>query len=694
MQGSSTLTEILSLYLTIVIPYFQRPYIWTKSQIGPLLKDIYRTAEIAVKNEGGTDPERIRHFTGNLTFWPDKNNNLNVIDGQQRLTTIFMIFDNLRKYTAHPLNNNGPRYHIHYTVSKLLSYHLESNSPPDFKFGDSRLKFKPCYRDLAFYRILLNYDRPITDQQYAEIRNMTVEGRSAEHSESLIAAHQQISHYMRRDMGLGASDWDQNPQIMTMVDSFYTALMRHIDFVAHKVSASRDPYTIFQRLNSLETKRPLSDLDLIYSQVFTLVSPKSEAEERALIDTRYMKLHDNLGLHRDEITDLHRHYILASGGPCLNKNKSFSEDFSRHVFADIDSISIPEFIRKTDEIASAIEYWIELRNKHEKSRDHEGKLDRPALFVYRMMEMKLFDKIAPIILLMAIKRHENSKNSVSAISDAKFMEKATATLVAIESWMLRRTLGRILHNSDVALRSDDLYAWHDLFKSEVIDRLIQALRNDFSEDSFKAFLYCNGGSMSDETKCLSNADLLAYSRTPVKFYSNEAVRAKLARVILEAVEDQMRLNTRESKDSRFIQRAAYEVDHISPKAALGDGGLLTEHECYSLGNLTLLSQEGNRKKKHHTDSHALASIGRADLRINKSIWRAHFPVGDFDEIPSEKLNATSLKWGPDSVRDRHEMILNAVMQIWPSLSQGESHAVSVVDFPVAVTTENLAVSNG
>lgn len=695
MQGSSTLLEILTHHQMIVIPYFQRQYIWTKKQIGNLLKDILNTAVLVTKNEKAVDQEQFRHFTGHLTFWADKNNHLNVIDGQQRLTTIFMILDNLRKYTANTKASGGLPYRINFTVTNLLSNYLDSQNPDAGKFGESGLKFKPCYRDLAFYRVLLNYDTPITAAQYDAIREMVIDGRHASHSASMISAHQQIGEFMAKELGLKTPGWEAKQEIVSRLSAFKKALESYIDFVAFKVATSRDAYDIFQRLNSNETKCPLSEMDLLYSRIFTLVSPKSEDEELALIETSYMNLHQRTDINRDEISDLHRHYMLASGAGYLYKNESFSEAFAQHMFSDARSISIPEFIERTDDLAYALNFWIDLRNEDANCRKYESQISRPALFVYRMTEIKLFDKIAPIVLLMAIKRNENRKNAVSGISDEKFMAKASATLAAIESWMVRRTLGRVFHNSDSAPKADDFYPWHDIFKSDLIERLVAALRTDFSVDSFNAFLYANGESMSEDAKCLSNAGLLAYADVPVKFYGAEALRAKLARIILEAVDDHYRASTREKTDDRRIHRAKYDVDHISPKALAGQEGGLTEDECYSLGNLTLLSPAGNRKKKHHTDALALECFARAQLDINKDIITSHFGhTVDYHALREDQLAGVQLKWGSEMVRARHAMLIQAVTMIWPSLTRGEEVARSEVALPKASPTVNLAVSNG
>lgn len=71
------------------IPGFQRPYVWGKDEIETLLEDLDNA-----NNQGLQD-----YFIGNVVFYTTFLNNFNVsmiLDGQQRLTTIFLLFAVIR----------------------------------------------------------------------------------------------------------------------------------------------------------------------------------------------------------------------------------------------------------------------------------------------------------------------------------------------------------------------------------------------------------------------------------------------------------------------------------------------------------------------------------------------------------------------------------------------------------------------
>ena len=71
---------------TIKIPYFQRPYVWNISNWEKFYNDI---AEIAMEVNDGEEPET--YFMGSIILKRGKfagGQHLDVIDGQQRLSTI------------------------------------------------------------------------------------------------------------------------------------------------------------------------------------------------------------------------------------------------------------------------------------------------------------------------------------------------------------------------------------------------------------------------------------------------------------------------------------------------------------------------------------------------------------------------------------------------------------------------------
>lgn len=73
------------------VPDFQREYVWKQENVKKLLNDIF---EELYDNDQVV--EGAEYFLGSIVVCKDKDNNFQLIDGQQRMTTIYLIFCILR----------------------------------------------------------------------------------------------------------------------------------------------------------------------------------------------------------------------------------------------------------------------------------------------------------------------------------------------------------------------------------------------------------------------------------------------------------------------------------------------------------------------------------------------------------------------------------------------------------------------
>ncbi len=124
-----------------VIPIYQRLYSWEKEQCEQLWDDIIKA--------GGNDKMN-GHFIGSILYALDgnthSNNSLLIIDGQQRLTTITLLFIALRNH----LNEEDER-------KKIESYLINSDKDGDKKF---RLILSESDKDTLLFLIDKNKRKP------------------------------------------------------------------------------------------------------------------------------------------------------------------------------------------------------------------------------------------------------------------------------------------------------------------------------------------------------------------------------------------------------------------------------------------------------------------------------------------------------------------------------------------------------
>ncbi|EGK8088919.1 DUF262 domain-containing protein [Campylobacter sp. CNRCH_2016_3089] len=137
INGSNIFDKAFSLN----IPYYQRPYAWGIEQVKILLKDI---SEQIDKNQKYLLGSLILH-KGNTEIvdgQQQKDNEFNIVDGQQRLTTLALILRVLCKCNF--LNNveyshNESKYHIKENYEYIKAY-FESYSDKKCEFLDFLLE--------------------------------------------------------------------------------------------------------------------------------------------------------------------------------------------------------------------------------------------------------------------------------------------------------------------------------------------------------------------------------------------------------------------------------------------------------------------------------------------------------------------------------------------------------------------------
>ena len=80
------------------VPIYQRNYAWEDTEINALVKDVFDSYE---KSKQAPEKDSV-YYIGTLVTYKRNDNNFEVIDGQQRLTTSYLI---LKALEENPKNN-------------------------------------------------------------------------------------------------------------------------------------------------------------------------------------------------------------------------------------------------------------------------------------------------------------------------------------------------------------------------------------------------------------------------------------------------------------------------------------------------------------------------------------------------------------------------------------------------------------
>ncbi|MBE2274370.1 MAG: DUF262 domain-containing protein [Flavobacteriales bacterium] len=86
-----TISTLFSTNVKYVVPRFQREYSWTKDEVSELWHDVVNNLKLEDNNI-----KNLEYFIGSLVLiGEDKSSELQIVDGQQRLTTITLLLSAL-----------------------------------------------------------------------------------------------------------------------------------------------------------------------------------------------------------------------------------------------------------------------------------------------------------------------------------------------------------------------------------------------------------------------------------------------------------------------------------------------------------------------------------------------------------------------------------------------------------------------
>lgn len=235
----------------LVVPLFQRPYVWSKeTQWAPLWEDIVRLIEVIQHHNqnathflGAIVIQQVPAPLGSLPMW-------NVIDGQQRLTTLQILLDALHRQL------------VFRGLDQLAGQILPLiENPTDYRTSvEDQYKLWPTNRDReSFVAVMSANGAPA----YADLP-----------STRLVKAHQFFSSAISEWLG-------DDEQAGMRARMLVPAILNRLEIASIRLDANEDAQAIFETLNARGT--PLSAADLIKNFVFQNLEATPAEAERAYL---------------------------------------------------------------------------------------------------------------------------------------------------------------------------------------------------------------------------------------------------------------------------------------------------------------------------------------------------------------------------------------------------------------------------
>lgn len=563
--------QLFHLPQHFVIPLFQRTYVWKQDeQWEPLWKDIRRIAELRISapHLGAT------HFLGavviqaqevqstRLTAW-------NVIDGQQRLTTLQLLADATAAVLAEAdlLRLSGQLEWLTHNDEKFL---------PD---GESHLKVRHLNKDRPAFDEVMTAEPPV---DHSELSNA---------GSTLVEAHGYFTTAVLQWLGESSDDaFEVKAQSLTEV------LLEGLQLVSIELEATENSQEIFETLNARGT--PLTAADLIRNFVFQRLEAEGADTTRAYredwpFETKFWMREVSVGRNLVSRSSLFLNQWLASRtGEEISPQATFNR-FKSYVELEADHRMV--------DLLPVIKYQAELYEAWtEAAARPGGSLTATEMAVYRMRASGV-ELLKPLLIWL----HEPARALPIDVIDG--------VISAAESWVVRRQLLR-LPGSDLGRIVADIIAAHSTVAAE---NLVDRVEKHLSRLNVTS-TYWPG---DDEIRRTLATEAM-YRRMP---------RARL-RMVLEAIEDQFRAETKQPQIERkgypiehLLPRSWTDTWPVDTQ----EEAEYRQDHVHRLGNLTLLTQSLNSKVSNGPwptkrdalqDHNTITLTGRVIKRTETEPW--------------------------------------------------------------------------
>lgn len=576
------------------VPLFQRKYVWSEErQWQPLWNDVARLTDALLL--GG--PEPAKHFMGAVVLQqlPKRTGALqrtSIIDGQQRLTTLQVLFDAIRKEAA--------RVDVPRVVSRmqtlLINPELEQEANPVTKF-----KLHPTNKDQEAFFELIESASP----QYEDLKDP---------SHRLVKAHKFFSER--------CAEWLQSKtDPAEAIEKLSDTIRELLSVAVIDLEPDENAQEIFETLNARGT--PLTAADLIKNFVFQKVREETPDRLERTYTEHWLFFESDFWESKVTVSGNQMNRTSVFFGQWLVA-KTAEEIASRDIFYRFKRFVTESTDMKTDEVLRDIHRVAEAyQTAFKDALTKVGDLSPMGHFIYRTQAIKV-DSVTPVLIAMI--GHEKGLPDNSILR---------STLNILESWLVRRMLLKLPTKNYPSLMVKLVKLVNETDPQELPRALESALAEQIGNLAWPG----------DQTLTAEIAALPVYQK----------LSRSRVRMVLEAIEDHL-LGWGTEKGTyqeTRVKRHSFHIEHLMPQDwakhwPLPDN-IDDEHResrVHRLGNLTLLPQRLNSKVSNGPWS---GSDGKVDnlkkhdnLLINRQLLEQYRENWSEEEIDTRTKELTAI----------------------------------------------------
>lgn len=609
-----------------IVPLYQRAYVWSRDeQWEPLWEDIERQANACLATESLVSKRS--HFLGAIVLNVSKIVGSGVarseiIDGQQRLTTLQIFIAAIRDYAESVTSKHSGRL-LRLTINE------------DEKRGsDESFKVWPTNADRSVFRSVQSAGSPIA---LLKSLGITSVGDAPRIAAAYVFFYERIAAFANADESNSDA---RDHRILGLVQALRTSLQ----LVVIELEESDDPQVIFETLNA--RGQPLLPSDLIRNYIFLQAANDSGAVADDLYDqywrpfdserlqisvngeTRFWHVAERQGrLTRPRIDLFLFHYLVMQTERDVSVGQLFREFRDWH---DTHPISMDALLSDVQAHAAVFQRLVSPQGN-----------DRVATFARRL---KALDNstVYPVLLYL-----------LSLPSDRLATAARDEIIADLESWLVRRFICQMTSKN-----------YNNFFVS-LITRLKKAPAEANLVDVVRATLTRS----DDPTTVWPSDEAFLASWLSKPLYAKS--RPDRSAMVLRAIE----MQARTSKNEAVGLPEVLSVEHLLPqRGTLADypfpdnmplemGETLErcrERIINTIGNLTLLTAELNAAASNGPFPNKVVKIVEdSDLRLNA--WLR---------------SAAPQSWSESSILKRGEELFRHAVRVWP---RGDAEPENVDD---------------
>lgn len=254
-----------------VVPNYQREYVWKEKQVTELLEDIYK--EFSSNDSASTS----EYFIGSIIVRLGENGVYELIDGQQRITTAYLVLCAVRDYRQ----AIKPDESIEALKSLIASTYTDEEG--NDKFRD---------------RVELQYEDSRDVLEKIARKDNLDKMPDTSSVQNIKTAYEQILEFLEREFG-------QNEAAIQHVKKFYAYFIKNVKLVRVKTASVAHALRVFATINNRGVG--LDAMDLLKNLMFMQAKPK----EFDNLKDKWKKMVDTLFTADEKPLRFLRYFILA-----------------------------------------------------------------------------------------------------------------------------------------------------------------------------------------------------------------------------------------------------------------------------------------------------------------------------------------------------------------------------------------------